>query len=128
MINLGLIVGLVGTHKALAKEFDPDDSRWSTAKMLYWGAIVGGVGMLLIRFTSNAAWWTGHLRYGLDYLGRRLRRQSFHWHISGTECEHFVARMIARWYVQIDGEAGPAGDFHAARRRSKGACRPGVGV
>ena len=66
VINLGLIAGLVGTHKALAKEFDPDDSRWSTAKMLYWGAIVGGVGMLLIRFTSNAAWWTGHLRYGLD--------------------------------------------------------------
>jgi hypothetical protein len=67
VINLGLIVGLVGLHRQLANEFDPDDSRWSTAKLLYWGGLVGGVGMLLIRFTSNAAWWTGHFRYALDY-------------------------------------------------------------
>ena len=65
-INLGLIVGLVGTHRALAKEFDPDDSRWGTANTLYWCAMIGGVGMLLIRLTSNAAWWTGHFRYSLD--------------------------------------------------------------
>jgi hypothetical protein len=66
IINIGLIVGLVGTHRALAREFDHDDSRWSTANMLYWGAMVGGVGMLLIRLTSDAAWWTGHFRYSLD--------------------------------------------------------------
>lgn len=66
VINLGLIFGLVSTHRQLANEFDRDNSRWSTANTLYWCALIGGVGMLLIRFTSNAAWWTGHFRYSLD--------------------------------------------------------------
>jgi len=66
VINIGLIVGVVGTFKALSNDFAPDDSRWATAKLFYWGGLSAGIVMLLIRFTSNAAWWTGHLRYSLD--------------------------------------------------------------
>ena len=45
-INLGLIAGLVGTHRGLANEFDHDDSRWGTANTLYWCAMVGGVAVV----------------------------------------------------------------------------------
>jgi hypothetical protein len=30
--------------------------------MLFWFGLIAGVGSLLIRFTGDAAWWTGHLR------------------------------------------------------------------
>jgi hypothetical protein len=33
---------------------------------LFWTALVAGIGLFLIRFTSDAAWWTGHLTYALD--------------------------------------------------------------
>lgn len=32
---------------------------------LFWLAIVAGVGLFAIRFTSDASWWTGHLTYSL---------------------------------------------------------------
>lgn len=32
---------------------------------LFWVALVCGLGLFGIRFTSDAAWWTGHLRYSL---------------------------------------------------------------
>jgi hypothetical protein len=65
-INILLLVGLVGLKRQLDREFEPDDSRWSSARPLYWGGLIAGILMLLIRLTSNAAWWTGHLRYSLD--------------------------------------------------------------
>ncbi len=65
-LNVLLIVGLVGAHSTLKKNFPPDDSRWGFASTLFWAGMVAGVGMLLIRLTSDAAWWTGHLRYSLD--------------------------------------------------------------
>ena len=65
-VNVGLIVGLVGMHRSLANDFEPDDSRWPSARFFYWGGLIAGICMLLIRLTSDAAWWTGHLRYSLD--------------------------------------------------------------
>jgi hypothetical protein len=32
---------------------------------LFWMALAAGIGLMLIRFTSNEAWWTGHLFYRL---------------------------------------------------------------
>src|SRR3954464_6769015 len=49
IVNVGLIVGVVGVYKSLANDFEPDDSRWSTAKLFYWGGLSAGVLMLLIR-------------------------------------------------------------------------------
>jgi hypothetical protein len=34
-------------------------------QLLFWVAIAAGIGLILIRFTSNEAWWTGHLFYRL---------------------------------------------------------------
>lgn len=30
---------------------------------LFWVALLCGLGLFGVRFTSDAAWWTGHLRY-----------------------------------------------------------------
>jgi hypothetical protein len=34
-------------------------------KALYWAGLLAGIGLLLIRFHSDASWWTGHLSYSL---------------------------------------------------------------
>lgn len=43
------------------------DPRAGMANVLFGLGLVAGVGLLLIRFTSKAAWWTGHLRSGLPF-------------------------------------------------------------
>ena len=48
-INILLLVGLVGLKRQLDREFEPDDSRWASARPLYWGGLIAGVLMLLIR-------------------------------------------------------------------------------
>ena len=32
---------------------------------VFWVALFAGIGLFLIRFTSNEAWWSGHLVYRL---------------------------------------------------------------
>jgi hypothetical protein len=32
---------------------------------LFWIALVAGLGLLALRLTSDAAWWTGHLLYSI---------------------------------------------------------------
>ena len=32
---------------------------------LFWAGLVAGLGLFAIRFTSEASWWTGHLRYSV---------------------------------------------------------------
>ena len=52
-LDLGLVIGLFGL-------------RDQGPKPLFWTAMIAGVCLLLIRFTSDAAWWTGHLMYSLS--------------------------------------------------------------
>jgi hypothetical protein len=51
--DAGMLVGLIAMR-----------SRVSPA--LFWPAAIAGFGSFLIRFTSDAAWWTGHLIYFLQ--------------------------------------------------------------
>ena len=48
-----VIVGLIGI-------------RASVPKVLFWLALVAGVGLFAIRLNSDASWWTGHLVYFLS--------------------------------------------------------------
>jgi hypothetical protein len=41
-------------------------SRSEIPAWLFWIALACGVGLFAIRFTGDAAWWTGHLFYSLD--------------------------------------------------------------
>lgn len=52
-LNLLMVIGLFGI-------------RAQGPEPLFWTAVVAGVGLLLIRFTSDSAWWTGHLMYSLS--------------------------------------------------------------
>lgn len=59
-IDLLLLVAAVGLRTGL---FDTAaDPRRQRANLLLAAATVCGLGLLGIRFTSEAAWWTGHLR------------------------------------------------------------------
>lgn len=50
--DLALIAGLIGMR-----------SRAPKLKVLFWIALAAGVGLFVIRLTSDASWWTGHLMY-----------------------------------------------------------------
>lgn len=51
-LDAGILIGLIGTRAKLP--------AW-----LFWTALVCGLGLFAIRFTSDSAWWTGHLMYSL---------------------------------------------------------------
>ena len=48
VFNAGMVIGLFAV-----KDSGP--------KPLWWIALVAGIGLFIIRFTGDAAWWTGHL-------------------------------------------------------------------
>ena len=50
--DLALIAGLIGLR-----------SRAPKLRVLFWIALAAGIGLFVIRFTSDASWWTGHLMY-----------------------------------------------------------------
>ena len=52
VLNAGMVFGLFGV-------------RNGGPKPLWWIALVAGIGLFAIRFTSDAAWWTGYLAYSL---------------------------------------------------------------
>lgn len=52
IIDAGLIAGLFGIKSRM--------QPW-----LFWVTLICGLGLFAIRFTSDAAWWTGHLIYYL---------------------------------------------------------------
>ena len=60
-VSMGIDVVLVGCLIALRSRQSDGESRGGAATPLFWLGVVAGVGSLLIRFTGEAAWWTGHL-------------------------------------------------------------------
>ena len=52
VFDAGILAGLTGTKNCIP--------QW-----LFWIALFCGRGLFTIRFTSDHAWWTGHLRYEL---------------------------------------------------------------
>lgn len=61
-VDAGLLIGLFGLRSQVYASFDRYDSRRGLAGLLFVLGIISGIGLLLIRFTSDAAWWTGYLR------------------------------------------------------------------
>jgi cyanate permease len=53
-LDFACVVGLLGMIKARG------------SNPLLWIAVVAGVGLFVIRMTSDDSWWTGHLRYSLS--------------------------------------------------------------
>lgn len=59
--DLLMTVGVFGLRAQLGPDLDADDGRRRVAGILFPAAVISGIGLLVIRFTSDAAWWTGHL-------------------------------------------------------------------
>ena len=56
LLTIGLnVLAVVGLFGMKAKVPQP----------LFWPGLMAGIGLLALRFTSDAAWWTGHLFYSL---------------------------------------------------------------
>lgn len=64
VFDAGMLVGLVALRGRVTAAV-ADDPGKAFGNVLWWIALVAGSGLFAIRLTSNAAWWTGHLSYGL---------------------------------------------------------------
>jgi hypothetical protein len=77
MMTIGLdilaVIGLIGLKTQLAK-----------AKVLFWIALIAGLGLFAIRLNGDTSWWSGHLfstlcpRQG-DAIVCRCRDQVLSW-------------------------------------------------
>ena len=53
VFDAAMVVGLVVMRKRLAAP-------------IFWTALVAGVGLFVIRLTSESSWWTGHLMWTME--------------------------------------------------------------
>ncbi len=60
-LDLALVAVVFVLRFRLSGYLGENPSRGTFATILFWCALGAGIGSLLIRFTSDAAWWTGHL-------------------------------------------------------------------
>ena len=63
--DLATLSGLLVLKSRLEHALASHDQRKQWLKLLFWPGVVAGAGLLLIRLTSKAAWWTGHLTSSL---------------------------------------------------------------
>lgn len=61
-LDVGLLIALVIVRGGTVGSMAPDDPRRGTGQSLFWTAAICSILLLAIRFTSEAAWWTGHLQ------------------------------------------------------------------
>lgn len=66
IIDALLIISLVLMRSQWSAAFDANDPRRTTGGILFGLSLAAGIGLFLIRLTSDSAWWTGHLFYSLD--------------------------------------------------------------
>lgn len=66
VVDGGMIIALIGFWTLVSKTIKQGDKSAAPMALLFLVALVAGVTLFGIRFTSDAAWWTGHLNYALD--------------------------------------------------------------
>ncbi len=65
-IDLGLILLIIMLHARVSRLMPQDDGRRALKTPIFAAALFSGVGMFIIRFSSDVGWWTGHLRNWTD--------------------------------------------------------------
>jgi hypothetical protein len=65
VVDLFAFVGIIGLRSQLAAALPFNDPRKSKLGLIFGLAIAAGIGLFLIRFTSDTAWRTGHLFYNV---------------------------------------------------------------
>lgn len=66
VIDGGMIIALIGFWTVVSKTIKRGDKSAVPLTLLFLIALAAGVALFGIRFTSDAAWWTGHLNYIFD--------------------------------------------------------------
>jgi hypothetical protein len=63
-LDLLCVIGLIFGGIQIFKDHESD---WFRGKVLFWMALIAGLGLFLIRLKGGtASWWTGHLNYELS--------------------------------------------------------------
>ena len=59
------VVALIASKKQISRAIPPEEEPWVAGNMLFFAALIAGLGLLAIRMNGDASWWTGHIRYEL---------------------------------------------------------------
>jgi hypothetical protein len=65
-LDLLATAGLIGFQINISAALPSGDPGRTMAGALFWIALLAGVGLFVIRFSSDAGWWTGHRLYELS--------------------------------------------------------------
>lgn len=57
--------GLIAMRVQLSSKGPKDHSGQSMGEVLFWIALMAGLGLFAIRLNGNASRWTGHLHYDI---------------------------------------------------------------
>lgn len=66
VLDLILVVALIGLYRTMGGQLPEGDRRHAARHVLFWPALASGIGMFIIRFSSDVGWWTGHVRNWTD--------------------------------------------------------------
>jgi hypothetical protein len=55
---------LIGLKIQISRAMPSSQSTWTKGNVLFWIALVAGLGVLAIRLHGDASWWTGHFFEG----------------------------------------------------------------
>jgi hypothetical protein len=60
------VVALIGSKMQISRAAPPAQPPWIAGNLLFFLALIAGLGLLAIRFGGGTeSWWTGHVRYEL---------------------------------------------------------------
>jgi hypothetical protein len=59
------VIALIGLKVQIAKKMPSDEPKWMAGEVLFWFALIAGLGLFAIRLNGDASWWTGHLTYDI---------------------------------------------------------------
>jgi len=64
VFDLLCLGSLIGLKIQISRAMRSSQSTWTKGNVLFWIALVAGLGVLAIRLHGDASWWTGHFFEG----------------------------------------------------------------
>jgi hypothetical protein len=64
-LDILMVVGLVATQMQIFRTLPEERRPWIGGTVVFFLALIAGLGLLAIRMNGDSSWWTGHLRYEL---------------------------------------------------------------
>jgi uncharacterized protein YndB with AHSA1/START domain len=59
------LIALIGLKVEIGKKIPSNEAKWMAGEVLFWIALIAGLGLFAIRLNGDASWWTGHLTYDI---------------------------------------------------------------